>query len=963
LDASADRADLSRLLDVAHALAPELRAGWLEALPPAHAHLRARLQEILAAQGALPPAADPFATPSSAAGGVPPARPGERIGPWALVREIGRGGMGSVWLAERADGSFERRVALKLPRLAGHAGLAERLRREFAIAARLEHPHIARLYDAGIDGLGRPFIAMEYVDGVPIDQHCRANALDLRARLRLFLQVIQAVAYAHGQLVAHGDLKPANVLVARGGQARLLDFGVAQLLEPVQARRPAHAAAPPLLTPQYAAPEQLIGRPAGVLADVYSLGVVLHELLTGVLPHDGAPASAHAEDPRRARALRGELDAILRRALQRQPQARYESVQAFGRDLERCLAGEAVRAMNGGSVYLLRKFIGRHRAATLAAALAMVALAGGSAAVAVQVQRAAHAAEREQLVKAFVGEVLRADLRAAGAGADAATRRGDKGEAMRWSLVERGVVLIGNRFAGDAAAQAALFEMLAALCIEMGANRQAADYARQRVRLADARQEADEAHAAARLQLALALFGDGQVAAAEPEARTALALAGARSALGRQAELLLARVLFARGQTAEARDLLAQLEGGRARWFLREQAVDAWLWALRAEDLLAQNRPQEALARFERAIERALADEGPASGAAIEIRLAAARWLGSLGERASAARFIEPAAAALRERGGAHAVRAAFETARHAWALYSVGAAVPFAEAVAAIERSRAELAAQGDAVPPPMKDQLDFWLGEVLLDWGDLEAAVRLMEPVATSLVAQAVLPQERFELATAMGYLARDRGRHAEADDWFRMRQRARREAGQHLQPYAANDFRLLAENLAMAGRHDEAEAVLAAAPAFGPIRLPGWRPDKYGDLLRETAARVLLDRGQASAALAALPARGVDAHDDSAGLVSLRVLRGEALCRTGRPREGLELLTAQIDAVARDAHPYKPELARLRGVAATCARLAGDTPGAAALAAQARVALAALPQAAAYYRAPLQGIPARP
>ena len=158
------------------------------------------------------------------------AHAGDRVGAYALLREIGRGGMGSVWLAARADGSFKRQVALKLPRLAWGAGLAERMAREREIGALLEHPNIARLYDAGVDERGRPYLALEYIDGQPIDAWCEAQGLSVRDRLRLFVQVARAVAYAHGRLVVHRDLKPSNVMVTPDGQAHLLDFGIAKLL-------------------------------------------------------------------------------------------------------------------------------------------------------------------------------------------------------------------------------------------------------------------------------------------------------------------------------------------------------------------------------------------------------------------------------------------------------------------------------------------------------------------------------------------------------------------------------------------------------------------------------------------------------------------------------------------------------------------------------------------------------------
>ena len=223
-------AELSRLLDEAMALEPSLREPWLA---------RAGADQ---ANGGSTPARDAapgrefrHRSPAEASTASTPTMqspaPASASAPIGCVREIGRGGMGSVWLAERADGTYKRRVALKLPRLAWAAGLGKRMARERDIGALLEHPNIARLYDAGVDEHGRPYIAMEYIDGQPIDAYCREHALDLRAKLKLFVEVAQAVAYAHGRLVLHRDLKPANVLVDAGGHVHLLDFGIAKLLD------------------------------------------------------------------------------------------------------------------------------------------------------------------------------------------------------------------------------------------------------------------------------------------------------------------------------------------------------------------------------------------------------------------------------------------------------------------------------------------------------------------------------------------------------------------------------------------------------------------------------------------------------------------------------------------------------------------------------------------------------------
>ena len=229
----ADLTALSRLLDQAMELDGNARAAWMTALPEADRHLEPMLREMLAERDSARTSgflSSMPELPDQASTNVEVAQSGELVGAYRLIREIGRGGMGSVWLAERADGSFKRQVALKLPRLAWGAGLAERMAREREIGALLEHPNIARLYDAGVDERGRPFLALEYIDGVQIDARCKDKALPVRARLKLIVQVARAVSYAHGRLAVHRDLKPSNVLVTPDAQTHLLDFGIAKLL-------------------------------------------------------------------------------------------------------------------------------------------------------------------------------------------------------------------------------------------------------------------------------------------------------------------------------------------------------------------------------------------------------------------------------------------------------------------------------------------------------------------------------------------------------------------------------------------------------------------------------------------------------------------------------------------------------------------------------------------------------------
>ncbi|HEY6565576.1 MAG TPA: serine/threonine-protein kinase, partial [Pirellulaceae bacterium] len=215
-------------------------------------------------------------------------RPGDRIAAYRLIRRVAEGGMGEVWLAERADGQFEQRVAIKLLRPGLHqSAMLERFRHERQVLAQLAHPFIARLLDGGATDTGQPFLAMEYIAGIAIDQYCQEHDLDLRSRLRLFEQVCAAVQFAHGNLVVHRDLKPSNILVSADGTPKLLDFGIAKVVSPIAEIDPhLTVTGQRILTPRYASPEQVAGRPITTASDVYSLGVVLFELLTDRSPYE-----------------------------------------------------------------------------------------------------------------------------------------------------------------------------------------------------------------------------------------------------------------------------------------------------------------------------------------------------------------------------------------------------------------------------------------------------------------------------------------------------------------------------------------------------------------------------------------------------------------------------------------------------------------------------------------------------
>ncbi|MEO8016328.1 MAG: serine/threonine-protein kinase, partial [Pseudomonadota bacterium] len=291
----AELAVLSKLLDDALDLGPEERATWIEGLPENYQNLKPALRRMLLGAGARETAdvvrigrqVQAAVAGAATLAATVDLKPGSAVGPYELIRELGRGGMGMVWLARRTEGLMNRLVALKLPHSGFfHAELVERIARERDILESLTHPHIARLYDAGVTGAGQPYLAIEFIEGVPLTEYCDQRRLGVRARIGLFVQVLQAIQYAHSNLVIHRDIKPANILVTEQGAAVVLDFGIAKLLnEGVSPETPLTQFGGRVLTPDYASPEQISGRNISTASDVYSLGVLLSELLCGARPY------------------------------------------------------------------------------------------------------------------------------------------------------------------------------------------------------------------------------------------------------------------------------------------------------------------------------------------------------------------------------------------------------------------------------------------------------------------------------------------------------------------------------------------------------------------------------------------------------------------------------------------------------------------------------------------------------
>jgi serine/threonine-protein kinase len=486
----------------------EGREAGLAALAETDPQLAAAVGDMLAAdaraEGFLEEPAVPAAVKAWLAASAGEVVAGQTLGPYRTVALLGRGGMGEVFLAERADGHFEQQVALKVLRRGMDSDeILRRFLRERQVLARLEHPNIARLLDGGRAADGRPFIVMERVEGEPITQWCAARGSSVEERLRLAVTCCEAVELAHRNLIVHRDLKPSNILVSGDGQVKLLDFGIAKLLtedgeETLLTRAGMH-----VLTPAYAAPEQILGGAVTTATDVYALGVVLYELLTGALPHDRSATTAaelsakvsretvarpsaavrkaaeaeasqgDREGTRLARRLQGDLDTILLKALHRDPARRYSSAAALADDLRRHLAGKPVSARPDTTGYRAAKFVERHRVAVAAAALVALSLVGGLAAALWQARLARAQARRAEEAQRFLTSVFRLSEPDRANGAQLTAR----------DLLDSGAARVDEELAHEPELRAEMLKVLGNVYFQLGLYPEALDLYRKALTL------------------------------------------------------------------------------------------------------------------------------------------------------------------------------------------------------------------------------------------------------------------------------------------------------------------------------------------------------------------------------------------------------------------------------------------------------------------------------------------------
>ncbi len=841
---------------------------------------------------------------------APPLATGTTIGAWRLVRALGHGGMGIVYLAERTDASFAQRAALKIVRggLASQA-LEERFVRERRILARLEHPGIARLLDGGLTQEGQPWFAMDFVEGDPITDWAEKHSLDVPARLRLFLDVCAAVQYAHRRLVIHRDLKPANILVDADGRVRLLDFGVARLIDDAAGEAGLTRAGLHALTPAYAAPEQMRGEPPTTATDVFGLGAVLYELLCRkpirepgpaepadflrTIDRDIPPLASHGHlQSAEKRRLRGDLETIAAVALAPEAERRYQSVEALGADIERHLAAIPVQARPSSAAYRIARYVRRHRVGVAASATVVALLAAGTVGIWWQAVEARREAARAREMAAFLQDLF--------AAVDPDEARGRVVSARE--LLDRGAERI-NELKADADLRVDVVRTLGELYFRLGA------FDRSELLLRQAETESlaafgedDARTAVVRAALGYTLTDASRYA--EADAVIAAALAAGRESEDPGATLLsldaLAHLRYLQGRYQESRDLrLEQRPLAESLHGPDSEEAAALFNSLGACEMQLEN-----FGEADRLYTEALRRQRTIHGNDHRSVANTLGLIGSLRLREGRPRDAEPfqrEVLAIRERvlGPAHP-DIARSLDQLAIALERQGRreeARLLAER--ALELRRRVLGSRHSDVAATLMN-----LATIAYRTGDLEGAlVRQLESLAIYRDAFGEHPHLAHALANS-GVILRDLGRYGEARQMLEESLAMRRKlSGDELSDVAVSRL-YLAKLERMTGRLPVAEDLYRQALGIFELRLPDGHARIAEARIGLGATLVLRDRpGEAipyfESAVAAL---GVADPPDELGLAECRLWLGAALAKLSRGAEARLHLEGARTALVR-------------------------------------------------------------
>ena len=982
--------EVSPYLDQALAMGEE-RAAWLDALHQHNPVLAALLQtlldehRVLAQEGFLEGVTAPLPERLELAG--------RTVGAYTLISQIGQGGMGSVWLAERSDGRFEGRAAVKFLNVALIGRGEERFKREGSILARVAHPHIAGLLDAGVSPNGQPYLVLEYVEGECVDRYCDERRLDAEARVTLFLDVLAAVAHAHAHLIVHRDIKPPNVLVNQQGQVKLLDFGIAKLLE----GEAESGAATRLtveggraMTPEYAAPEQLRGGAITTATDVYGLGVLLFVLLTGQHPAgagtlstaDLVKAIVDVEPPRASdtvtsvraetevkasnaanrgttpdklhRILRGDLDTILAKALKKNPHERYASVTALADDLRRYLKCEAISAQPDSSWYLMKKFLSRRRWAVASVASIVLALALGLSAALWQ----AHIARRETRIATAIGRFLEDIFRANSSDQEDPLKAR---QTTARELLDIGARKLDSELADVPEAKLNILNTLGGMYFDLGLDDQAVDMQRKRVALSRKYYGNDSTQVAA----ALVDLGDALHASHSANEGEAVLLE-AKRILDRRGDFssrLRGNLLAMLAQQYESSDLQQSLDYSRQAVELSRHypgdpnLAEALFQEASVLSLLAQPRQAEQLLGEAVGLSIKLqGDPNPNLPRFYAFRGQAQQQLMAF---AGAEDSLRRAARAAEKLNGTDHVDT-LETELRLGS-FLVATSRP-QEGLQHMERAKDILLRTRGAADP-------FYAPKVFVEYGQALASVGRLDD-GLAYISRAV--ENRRKNRPGTQYLGRmleeqasvliDLGRYAEAKQ---VADEASRVAKQVNFPptYTAVDDR--ARLLIAADRANEANAALDAfhpsAPAEGALSLDAMK-------LLALRAEIALARGDAETAaqLAGQVNRELSASTarDYLKWLEARValVEGRANLRMGRPSEALPLLQRAVTLREVILDPVSPALADARIALAECYLDLGQPDRAARLAADARRTLASHRELGSQYTRALQELQQR-